>query len=148
MDFNYKKNFLYIHGQILNAYKRYSSEKLKSFGLAPIEIEILKFLINNGDTYRNSKDIVRFKGVSKALVSKGVTSLVANGYLDSLVNPKDKRTMDLYVTEKARPIVNSLLEINNDFRNILFQGLTPDDLEIFYRINNTFLKNLDSFKEV
>ncbi len=148
MDFNYEKNFLYIYGQILNAYKKYSSENLGNFDLSPIEVEILKFLINNGDSYRSSKDIVRFKGVSKGLVSKGVKSLVASGYIKTKVNKEDKRSLDLYITEKAGPLVGALAEINKDFKSSLFKDISPGELEVFYSINKKFIKNLRDLESI
>lgn len=147
MNFDYRKNFLYFYGLLLRSYKDYSSRALSGFGLKPIEIEILKFLINNGDQFNKARDIERYKGVSKALVSQGVKSLVDRGLLRTQVNREDRRVSDLFITEAAQDIVARLKEANEDFRQMAFQDVSPEDLEALARINQTVMQNLLDFKD-
>lgn len=147
LDFDYKKNFMYFYGILLKSYKTFSSSALEDFDLSPIEIEVIKFLINNGSYFNTAKDITRYKGVSKGLVSKGVNSLINKGLLISKVNQEDKRLTNLYITNKAQPIVEKLNITNEEFRNMILKDISPSEIKMLEKIHGKIMDNLDNFKE-
>ncbi len=146
MKFNYDDNFLYFYSILLRSYKEFSANGLKEFDLSPIEIEILKFLINNGKYFKTAKDIVTYKGVSKALVSKGVNDLIESGYLVSEVSKEDKRISNLFITAKADPIVEKLKKINEDFSKSIFENIPMEDIDGLKATQKKMLHNLQKIK--
>lgn len=146
MDFDYSDNFLYFYSILLRSYKEYSANALKEFGLSSIEIEILKFLINNGRYFKTAKDIVTYKGVSKGLVSKGVKDLIQSGYLVAEVSEDDRRTSNLYITEKANPIVEKLKDVNDKFSASLLSDIAEEDIESLKKTHKKMLANIEGIR--
>lgn len=145
VKFDYNNNFLYFYSILLKSYKDFSTDGLKGFDLKPIEIEILKFLINNGEHFNTARDISTYKGVSKALVSKGVNDLINLGYLKSISDENDKRILKLYITKKADPVVKRLNEINLSFYEKISKDISEDDMELLKNVNMRILNNLERF---
>lgn len=148
MKFNHRNsNFVYMYSRLRRLYRKYSSKVLNKFDLTQSEIDVLTFLNNNRPNFNTASDITKYNGVSKALVSKSVNSLIDKGLLESKINEDDARVMNLYIRDEADFAVSELQAANVKFYEQLLANIDEEELSSFYRVTNKILNNLDDIKK-
>lgn len=139
-NINKESNFFYIYFQIIKKYKDFMEKSLKEYNLTPAEIDVLTFLVNNKEKNITSKDISLHRGISKGLVSRAVNEIKLKGYINTVENPDDKRSMFLILEDKKNPLLEDIKKYNKIFITQLLNGI--DDMNEFMRINNIMLNNI------
>lgn len=118
-------------------------EELK---LSQGEIDVLLFLHNN-EPLDTAKDIVKYRYISKSMVSKSIDSLLKKGYLSCSTDSTDKRSIHLIIQPVAMPIVKKLLVVQERFLTILINDITENEYQVikrvFDKINNKISKELE-----
>lgn len=75
----------------------------RELGVTQTAFDILMFLANNPD-HKTARDIVEIRHIKANLVSVNVDRLVQEGYLVRKPVKGDRRKMELYCTEKRKPL--------------------------------------------
>ena len=108
-------------------YKKYYTAQFAgaaaAYGLNQLEIDILLFLHNNPELCTAS-DICRYRGLAKSNVSAAVERLRSRGVLEVLPAPDNRRQRILRFTGVARPMAETLAEIQRRTLEQLFDGFT------------------------
>ncbi|MBP2025564.1 MarR family winged helix-turn-helix transcriptional regulator [Peptoniphilus stercorisuis] len=137
-----ENNIFYIYFQVIKKYKDYMEKKLCDFNLAPAEIDVVTFLINNIESDITAKDIVEVRGISKGLVSKAVSSLRRRKIIYIVDNPLDKRSVFLRINTKELDLIDAVKVENRIFLKKLLRDMTMEELQFFSNINNRMLENM------
>lgn len=74
--------------------------------------------------------------MDKGQLSRKVKVMIEKGLLNSRRNDDDKRIQKLWLTEKAKKINKELMPVMERRQHHLLADVTPDELEMFYRIIN------------
>lgn len=85
-------------------------EKAKTFGISPIQIQILLFVFNHRTDICNVSYLAKEFNLTKATISDAVKVLFKKGYLDKDHTPMDRRRYNLKLTQKGIVLVNQLSE--------------------------------------
>jgi DNA-binding MarR family transcriptional regulator len=109
-----------------DVYSRHLTRAARQAGLTRPEADALIFLHNNGDL-DTARDIVEYRGFSKAYVSGAVEGLLARGLLTVRVDKADRRYQHLCLTQAALPLARSLRKTQEAFVARLLAGLTPSE---------------------
>ncbi len=142
MEFYEKEtNLFYIYYQLIKKYKLYMEKALDGFNLAPAEIDVLTFLINNEDKKITAKDISEIRGISKGLVSRAITSLKKKGIVKTIDNPDDKRSVFLQINNKESNLIDMVKEHNLYFINHVTDEIDVKDLKNFIEVHQKMLAN-------
>ena len=72
--------------------------------------------------------------MDKGQLSRKVKVMIEKGLLNSRRNDDDKRIQKLWLTEKAKKINMDLMPVMERRQHHLLADVTPDELEMFYRI--------------
>lgn len=133
--------FLMFNWKLRKAYERdfkAIGEKLKLTGN---EIDVLLFLRNNHhlDT---AKDIVKYRSMSKAMISKSVDSLHKRGFLEYETDKMDKRCIHLKITPSASSIVEGLAGVQKRFFDKLTKNITKKEQEAIERVLRKMYENI------
>lgn len=141
-----ESNIFYIYFQIIKKYKKYMEKLLADFELAPAEIDVLTFLVNNSDKNITASDISMCRGISKGLVSRAVHSLVIKKIIELKENPEDGRSVYLRIVDEEDNLIKEVKKINEKFKTQLVKGIDSKDFQIFLEINNKMLNNIKSIE--
>ncbi|CAM2941599.1 MarR family transcriptional regulator [Hathewaya histolytica] len=141
-----ESSIFYIYFQIIKKYKKYMEKLLADFELAPSEIDVLTFLVNNSDKNITASDISMCRGISKGLVSRAVHSLVIKKIIELKENPEDGRSVYLRIVDEEDNLIKEVKKINEKFKTQLVKGIDSKDFQIFLEINNKMLNNIKSIE--
>ena len=89
--------------------------------------------------------IARYMGVSRSLMSKTVENLVQGGWLETKPDESDRRVVRLRLLPKAEPAAAHCCELRERFFAAMKEGVSPEDLEVFYRVSKQFGSNIEKF---
>jgi DNA-binding MarR family transcriptional regulator len=132
-DNNSLHPLLKLMWKIEKLHEKFCMQAAKPFEITRNEADVLLFLSNN-ESVNTAMDIVRYRYISKSLVSKSVDSLVSQGYLESKTDTADRRYNRLFITSQAKGAVASLHEAQNEFMKILGGTLTPDEQAVLHGV--------------
>ncbi len=74
-----------------------------------------------------------------------VDTLIQKGFMERTNDPDDRRIHRLVPTEKAQEIISDGRKMQDGFISTLKRGITPEDEEIFERVNERILENVKLF---
>ncbi|MEG1778822.1 MAG: MarR family winged helix-turn-helix transcriptional regulator [Oscillospiraceae bacterium] len=141
-------NYLTTTWKAKKLYEAMFAQIAKRLDLKQVDIDVLIFL-HNHTMFDNAKDIAKYRAISKSLVSKSVLSLVSKGYLKATANPNDKRYIHLEIEPASHKIVQELDTIQQQFLNLIYDGLTQQEAVICEIINSKINNNVENeFKKL
>lgn len=131
------------YGWKLNkAYEKSCAAAGKPYGLTQNEADVLLFLANNSQ-FDTAMDIVRYRAISKALVSKSVASLRSRGYLAMERKSEDLRNWHLTLLPEALPVVEVLQQAQHTFSTLIEKALTPQEVRGYLAVVDKLNRTLD-----
>lgn len=86
------------------------------------------FFINENEGI-TMQEVTRIGEVDKGTTTKSIQKLQEQGYVRAQQDENDKRVKRLYTTEKAAGMMNTLYELRNQYRTMVFQGIDADGFE-------------------
>lgn len=102
------EEFLRLSNRLREYYGKQIKDRFSEYTFSPNEISIL-ILLQNNTSITTSTQLRVVLGVSKALVSRSVTSLEQKGFVLVKTDSKDKRISHIELTEEANPILEKIL---------------------------------------
>ena len=87
------------------------------------------------------------RGLVKSHASMGIEKLIQKGYLKTVQDQKDKRRYHLYLLTSSQPIIEAGLKAQKRFNDILFQGISEDELKCWENILRQMSYNIIDGKE-
>lgn len=128
--------------QFKKLYEKCYGHIMQTYGLKKIDIDVLYFLSHSGkqDT---AKDIANLIYVSKAHVSKAIENLHQKALIDLIADPSDRRYVHISISGSGQQIVDEIKQIRAKTEKILFDGISPEDLELLLRLSYQIADNID-----
>ena len=126
--------FRYLMNKQLNAL-------CKKYSLRRADIDVIFFLKNN-TSQNTASDIQRNLHINKGYVSQIVNGLCEKGYLTATPDTQDRRYMHYKVTEKTAEITEEHQRIWETLGTRIFEGISPEDREVFDRVMATVCENI------
>lgn len=114
----------------------------EEFEIPQSALDVLLFLANN-PAMQTAKDIVKYRGMKKNLVSVNVERLVKAGYLKRESVVGDRRQKKLVCTELAEPILDAGRKAQEDFKNHLLKGLTEEEIALLKKLRGVIHRNVE-----
>lgn len=114
-------------------------------GITRPEADVLLFLYNN-PTLNTARDIVYYRGFSKAYVSKAVDPLIRQGMIDMTTDPSDRRRQLLSISGGAE-IAEKLRASQAEFMRVITEGIPQSELDCFMAVNEAMCKNAERIGE-
>ena len=125
------------------AYTAVCKPLCKKLGLTETAFDILLFLANNPDL-KTAKDIVDVRRIKANLVSVNVDRLAREGYLERRASSADRRKVELFCTDRAKPVIEEGRALQNAFFAELFRGVGEAERSAFFSVVFAMEKNLDA----
>lgn len=114
---------------------------LEKYELSIVDIRVLLFLYEH-ESFDTAKDIVEMHYFTKSYVSKSVDKLIEKGFLARKHLKDDRRYVHLRVKEEALPVIAAVRDQREIMVNKLFQGVTPEQLEVLKQIAKKMSENI------
>lgn len=111
---------------------RFSQAYRERYGISVAEWRVVAHL--SQQTAVSVREIHKRVGMDKPKVSRAATRLEAAGYLRKVVNPVDRRLVELSLTPKGREMIDTLAPIAADYQAELFAVLGDEAGEFVDRV--------------
>lgn len=127
-------------------YGRLLEPVCRQWDLTRNELDVLLFLYNNPHLDR-ATDIVSCRGIAKSHVSISVANLERRGYLCKRIDPADRRTVHLELTEASVAAAQAGRDAQLALGQLLVQGLSEDELHLLRRLGEKIRQNIENLEE-
>lgn len=143
MDFPSPAHYFDTLSQARKSYSKALEPLCKDRGLTHNELDVLLFLYNN-PSFDRAADIVSHRGIAKSHVSLSVSMLEHRGFLQRQFAPTDRRTAHLQLTPEGQAIAQEGRALQQAFFAKLFQGISPEELDIWQKLIQKVQTNLEN----
>ncbi len=127
--------------RVRELYDEAISRAASECGITKPEADVLLFLYNN-PTLNTARDIVYYRGFSKAYVSKAVEPLLHRGYLSQVSDAQDRRKQLLSISG-GEDMIKKLHRAQEEFMDELTRDIPQSDLDVFQRVSELMNKNAE-----
>lgn len=117
------------------------------FNKTRMEVDILLFLANN-PSLDTAAEIVKIRRLTKSHVSVSIDALVNCGCIEKRYKDGNSKSAHLVLLPEAEAIIDEGRAAQQNFINILNEGLTEDEIKTMAKVFNIMGKNMEAaFKE-
>jgi anaerobic ribonucleoside-triphosphate reductase activating protein len=124
-----KRNLLLNISILYRNTLKYLDVKLEKYNIGSGQLNFL-LLINENEGI-NSNHLCKIGEYDKSTSAKSIRKLEIEGYIEVIIDEKDRRSRKLYTTAKSNKIMTELYEIRNIYYEIISKELDMKDLEGF-----------------
>lgn len=136
------EEFLRLSNRLREYYGKQIKDRFAEYTFSPNEISIL-ILLQNNNTITTSTQLRVVLGVSKALVSRSVTSLEQKGIVLVKPDPNDKRISHIELTENAIPVLEKISIEIEKINQVLFKDIPTKDIQCMIDTMNKMNKKIE-----
>lgn len=119
----------------------YSEPLMKKYQLHRIDLMILIYLAN-AEGKDTAKDILKLNMFTKGHISQSLSRLKKRGFLEILRDDEDRRCIHNVLTEKSQEAREDIRQISSRVEQIVFRGLSEQDLRELDRISRKIDENI------
>ena len=138
------KNLIGLSKELKAAFSAVASESL-SADLGQTEHRVVGFICHHPGCI--SADLSEEFDFVRSTVSQMVNSLIAKGYVLSVISKEDKRKVLLYPSELALEQEDKARNLFDWFDNVVERGLTEEEKMVFLTIASKIEKNIKEAKK-
>lgn len=139
------EEFLRLSNRLREYYGKQIKDRFSEYTFSPNEISIL-ILLQNNTSITTSAQLRVVLGVSKALVSRSVTSLEQKGLITVKGIPNDKRISHIELTENAIPVLEKISIEIDKINQVLFKDIPTKDIQCMIETMNKMNKKIEGAK--
>lgn len=136
------EEFLRLSNRLREYYGKQIKDRFAEYTFSPNEISIL-ILLQNNNSITTSTQLRVVLGVSKALVSRSVTSLEQKGIVLVKPDPNDKRISHIELTENAIPVLEKISIEIEKINQALFKDIPTKDIQCMIDTMNKMNKKIE-----
>ena len=118
--------------KIAREVSKFTVRTLKAEGIGASEFDVIHAVRKNPGI--TQAEICRLLGTDKGAVARQTANLEEKGYLYRQENPADRRSQQIFPTEKAQLLKNSKAQIETICYEWLAEALTPEEQQEFARL--------------
>lgn len=111
---------------IVRKMRTFAERSLAEYELGFPEQLVLMYLTAHGTS--NQESIATSLDIDKGAITKTIAKLEAKGYVARELNPQNRREKIVVLTEEAAPVVEALKRSFANLQEVLFKGLTANDV--------------------
>ncbi|MGL4570362.1 MAG: MarR family winged helix-turn-helix transcriptional regulator [Clostridium sp.] len=107
-------------------------------------LTLMALMRHKEDEFINQDELSEEMGINKANISRNLSKLNANNFIEIHLNEKDQRKKKIILTRKAYDEMNSIGNILEDIFNDMVNGIDEEELKATSEVLNKMKKNLES----
>ena len=113
----------------------------KGFNITPEQWGVLNSLWENEGIHQSA--LAERVAKDRHNIARIVNLLEKNGFIRRTPDGKDKRRLNVYLTEEGKALKQKLIPIVVDYLQQCFEGLTQEEVQDLRKIHKQILKNLE-----
>lgn len=141
MSFFLEEYVKYIIHQADLALTSYAKNLLEPYNLAPEQNFIMLVLWNHKNGI-SQNEIAELLNKDKTNIARMIVTLENKGLIRRSVNNIDRRSYDVYLTEKGDELRSKIIPITLDANKQIIKGLTKEELDEVKRILKKIMENV------
>ena len=102
---------------------------------------IVLMIVRHKPGFIVQQDLVDIMGKDKSVILRMVDVMEGDGLLKRVVDVHDRRRNNLELTVKGFLLLDKIFEIEDQVSKELLQGISKEDLDIFYSVVNRIQQN-------
>lgn len=115
--------------------KMYLNKRFEIWGINSSQhMYILRICEHEGITQDKLQPLLH---INKSNITRALVQLESAGFITKEPNKKDKRTIRLYPTEKARSIYQEIINMEDEWMTVLVQGLSAQEAGLLVKLIQT-----------
>lgn len=135
-----QESFGFIIQDVSRLMRRNFNRRVQDLGLTQAQWQILVRIAHmEGARQTQIADILEMQPIS---VARMIDRMEAAGWVERRPDPQDRRAVNLYLTEKAEPILEKMRERATLTRALATKDLPEEDLAALLRILQNMRENL------
>lgn len=131
------------HKTITCYYEALTRSVCNQYGLTQMEYDILMFLYNNPQ-YNTAADIVKVRKSTKSHVSTSLKLLEDKGFVEKKQGENNKKHIEVTLSASAQEIVQSGLNVQKEFAENMFRGLTEEEIAMCKSVFGKICNNAEN----
>lgn len=135
-----KNSLGYMLGASTRLIKRRMDKNLEDYGITTSQWAVLKLLAEQEQL--TQKQIADGLSSDKATVGEIIKLLNKKGYVEKVINDRDKRAFLIKLTTKAKVMVNDLVSKASFVNEIALKGFSDKETELLRDMLNKIIENL------
>ncbi len=135
-----KNSLGYMLGASTRLIKRRMDKNLEDYGITTSQWAVLKLLAEQEQL--TQKQIADGLSSDKATVGEIIKLLNKKGYVEKVINDRDKRAFLIKLTTKAKVMVNDLVSKASFVNEIALKGFSDKETEQLRDMLNKIIENL------
>lgn len=136
-------------GKYISFLYRYSScyigKELEKYSIGKGQYTFLVTLLKN-DGIRQ-EDLSDLLNIDKGTTARAIKKLEEEGYVIRKINPKDRRSYGVYITDKARSISEDIFNTLDSWNDIISSDFTQEEKESSLKLLKRMVDNTIKFKK-
>ncbi|MDO5516090.1 MAG: MarR family transcriptional regulator [Clostridium sp.] len=137
---NYKELIFNKGTEITSAIHKKVYDKLRVHGIYPGQPELLLLIHYNEGIIQ--KELSSMNSTNESTIAIMLKKMEQGGYIERRVNAKDKRALEVHLTEKGRDLVDICEKCLCEIRDEIFQNFTDEDYNEILRFLNKLQENV------
>ena len=110
----------------------YMAKHLESYGIGGGQFGFLMALYHQDGMHQ--EELAKMFLVNRATAARAVQKLEAEGYVQRVQDPSDKRALRVYLTEDGRKLKDVVIQLSIRRRADLFKGFSGEEQAAFLRL--------------
>lgn len=123
----------------------YVNSRLASYKLTSEQNLIMALLWEQEGISQN--EISAKLNKDKASVARMVSTLEKKGYLKRNVCPSDRRSVEIYLTERGRQLGDAVIPINEEIIQVISSGMADEEIVELKKLLMKIRNNVNQFEE-
>ncbi|MCI5641485.1 MAG: winged helix DNA-binding protein [Lachnospiraceae bacterium] len=115
---------------------------MKKYDLRMVELEIL-MLLHRSRECTTARDIVAYKHMSKAHISKSIDNMKERGFVIVKEDEADRRRQQIVLTEKSQDALREMIAVHDACVRKVIQGIPSEKLRIAQEVVAEIARNID-----
>ncbi len=128
--------------RISNYLRRRSQKTQEKIGLTNIQALVLDYIMASPNSVYQ-KDIEKEFDLRPSSATQLICGMEEKGWIKRVSNPGDKRLKEIVFTSDSKKIKDSIKSEICETERQLIQNISKEDLEVFMKVTNMMLKNLE-----
>ncbi len=128
--------------KISNYLRRRSQKTQEKIGLTRTQALVLDYIMANEHCVYQ-KDIEKEFDLRSSSATQLICGMEEKGWIKRVNNPKDKRLKEIVFTDECKKVKEIIKNEICETEEQLIKDISKEDLEIFMKVTNKMLKNLE-----
>jgi MarR family transcriptional regulator, transcriptional regulator for hemolysin len=129
VTYDFERSFGYVLFEAARLMTRRFEQRARRLSLTRAQCHLLVLLARHeGVNQARLAELLEIEPISLARL---LDRMEQAGWVERRLDPADRRARLLYMTEKAKPVFDNILEVGAEVRTEALAGLTQDDRERF-----------------